>query len=196
MQLNCITQQVKVICEERFFWRDRRKEKSKSRPVSRVLSWTVIHLGLPSLTTSSNLPESSAGHANGFLFGLAPDGVCLATDCYQPCGALLPHLFTLTGACALRRSFSVALSVGLRLPGVTWRLALRSPDFPPSSRLATGRQRLSGQLLPAKSTTLPANMQLFMSHMQTHQHALWIQQNPPVTPHTLAPAGSCRHTVG
>ncbi len=105
-----------------------RKEKSWS--ISRVLSWTVIHLGLPSLTTSSNLPESSAGHANGFLFGLAPDGVCLATDCYQPCGALLPHLFTLTGACALRRLFSVALSIGLRLPGVTWRLALWSPDFP------------------------------------------------------------------
>ena len=111
------------------------KKKGKSQPVSRVLSWTVIHLGSPSLTTSSNLPESSAGHANGFLFGLAPDGVCLATDCYQPCGALLPHLFTLTGACALRRLFSVALSVGLRLPGVTWRLALWSPDFPPLAAL-------------------------------------------------------------
>jgi len=29
-------------------------------------------------------------------------------------------------------SFSVALSVGSRLPGVTWHPALRSPDFPPS----------------------------------------------------------------
>jgi len=26
--------------------------------------------------------------------------------------------------------FSVALSVDLHLPGVTWRLAQRSPDFP------------------------------------------------------------------
>jgi len=26
--------------------------------------------------------------------------------------------------------FSVALSVGSRLPGITWLLALRSPDFP------------------------------------------------------------------
>ncbi len=114
---------------------DNEREESgrkESRPVSRVLSRTVIPLGSPSLTTSSNLPGSSAGHANGSLFGLAPSGVYLATHCCQPCGALLPHLFTLTGACALRRLFSVALSVGSRLPGVTWHSALWSPDFPPS----------------------------------------------------------------
>ena len=66
--------------------------------VSRVLSWTVIHLGPVSPQASSNLPESSAGRTNGFLFGLAPSGVYLATDCYQPRGALLPHPFTLTGS--------------------------------------------------------------------------------------------------
>ena len=33
---------------------------------------------------------------NGFLFGLASGGVYLAMNCYQPCGALLPHPFTLT----------------------------------------------------------------------------------------------------
>ena len=79
------------------------RKEIKSWPVSRVLSRTVIPLGSPSLTTSSNLPESSAGHTNGFLFGLAPSGVYHATDCYQLRGALLPHLFTLTGAYALRR---------------------------------------------------------------------------------------------
>ena len=47
----------------------------------------------------SNLPESSAGHTDGFLFGLAPSGVYHATNCYQLRGALLPHPFTLT--CAL-----------------------------------------------------------------------------------------------
>lgn len=109
-----------------------RQEKSESRSVSRVLSRTVIPLRQPSLTASSNLPGSSAGHANGSLFGLAPSGVYLATDCCQPCGALLPHLFTLTGTEVLRRLFSVALSVGSRLPGVTWHFALWSPDFPPS----------------------------------------------------------------
>jgi hypothetical protein len=35
--------------------------------------------------------------------------------------------------------FSVALSVGSHLPGVTWRLALRSPDFPPNSKLKSDR---------------------------------------------------------
>ena len=49
--------------------------KRASSPISRVLSWTVIHLGPASPQASSNLPESSAGHAIGFLFGLAPGGV-------------------------------------------------------------------------------------------------------------------------
>src|SRR5690606_1757235 len=133
--------------------------KRESQPVSRVLSRTVIHLRWPSLTTSSNLPGSSAGHANGSLFGLAPSGVCLATDCYQPCGALLPHLFTLTGACALRRLFSVALSVGSRLPGATWHSALWSPDFaPPSQEGGDGPadsqpRRLRGVPLPRHPIT-------------------------------------------
>jgi hypothetical protein len=53
----------------------RGQNKKMSQPVSRVLSWTVIHLGPASPRASSNLPESGAGHANGFLFGLAPGGV-------------------------------------------------------------------------------------------------------------------------
>ena len=32
----------------------------------------------------------------GFLFGLAPDGVCQATDVTTRSGGLLPHRFTLT----------------------------------------------------------------------------------------------------
>src|ERR1700730_13750771 len=56
--------------------------------------------------------------------------------CYHPRGALLPHHFTLTGAAfaALRRYLSVALSVGSRLPGITWHRALWSPDFPPCAK--------------------------------------------------------------
>ncbi len=42
-----------------------------------------------------------------------------------------------------RRYLSVALSVGLRRPGVTWHLALWSPDFP---RHPQGVTRLSGRL--------------------------------------------------
>lgn len=55
-----------------------RKEEGRSGPVSRVLSRTVIPLGLASPQGSSNLPERNAGRANAFLFGLAPDGVCRA----------------------------------------------------------------------------------------------------------------------
>ncbi len=46
-----------------------------SRPISRVLSGTVIHLDHPSPNDSSNLPELNAGRINEFLFGLAPSGV-------------------------------------------------------------------------------------------------------------------------
>src|SRR5687767_8763503 len=38
--------------------------------------------------------------------------------------------------CCLGGLLSVALSVGSRPPGVTWRLALWSPDFPPHLRAA------------------------------------------------------------
>ena len=73
-------------------------EKSWSRPVSRVLSRTIIPLGPPSPVGSSNLPGSCAGRANGTLFGLAPSGVCRTgllpdswcalTAPFHPCHAL------------------------------------------------------------------------------------------------------------
>ncbi len=72
--------------------------KRGSRPISRVLSRTIIHLGLPSPAASSDLPESAAGRGMAFLFGLAPGGVYLAAACYHLRGALLPHHFTLTGS--------------------------------------------------------------------------------------------------
>ena len=77
-----------------------------SRPVSRVLSWAIIHLGPPSPTASSDLPGSPCGRGHPSqndgstpLFGLAPGGVYHAAACYQPRGALLPHHFTLTPHC-------------------------------------------------------------------------------------------------
>jgi hypothetical protein len=50
----------------------------RSRPISRVLSWTVIPLGAPSPVRSSNLPGPDAGNVMRSLFGLAPGGVCRA----------------------------------------------------------------------------------------------------------------------
>jgi hypothetical protein len=56
--------------------------------------------------------------------------------CYQWCGGLLPHRFTLT-LCSLTLAqgglFSVALSVALRRPGVTWQPTRWSSDFPRAS---------------------------------------------------------------
>ena len=116
--------------------------KSGSRPVSRVLSWAIIHLGVLSPASSSNLPEDIAGHDMVFLFGLAPGGVYHATSCCQLRGALLPHHFTLT--CKAGGIFSVALSVGSRPPGVTWHPALWSPDFPPFHPERRKRDCLAG----------------------------------------------------
>lgn len=111
------------------------KGKGRSRPVSRVLSWTAIPLGAASPRRSSNLPGPDAGRAMRSLFGLAPGGVCRA-------GPLPDSRCALTAPfhpCLIRRSrrspghrryLSVALSVGSRRPGVTWHRALRSPDFP------------------------------------------------------------------
>ncbi len=68
-----------------------------------------------------------------------PSTRCALTAPFQPCRR----------ACArLGGLFSVALSVGSRPPGVTWRRAMRSPDFPPLSRengdcLADSRHHLS-----------------------------------------------------
>ena len=80
-------------------------------------------------------------HAAAPLFGLAPDGVYPATPVaggavrsYRTISPLPPYWGGI---------FSVALSVGSRLPGVTWRPVLWSPDFPP---FPWQEQRLSGQL--------------------------------------------------
>jgi hypothetical protein len=107
--------------------------KRKSRPISRVLSRAAIHLGCKSPCSSSNLPRNRAGHAYIPLFDLAPSGVYRAapvTSCavrsYRTFSPLpSPFCKKLGGI------FSVALSVGLHLPGVTWHPAQWSPDFPP-----------------------------------------------------------------
>ena len=83
--------------------RVRAPRDEKSRPISRVLSWTAIHLANASPRRSSDLPGSRAGRTwllsqPASLFGLAPGGVYLAAECCHRRGALLPHHFTLAGA--------------------------------------------------------------------------------------------------
>ncbi len=58
----------------------------------------TIPLGRPLPDGSSDLP-GFIGRTVLSLFGLAPEGVCLAGDVTATAGALLPHPFNLTGAC-------------------------------------------------------------------------------------------------
>ncbi len=102
------------------------KSRVIGRPISRVLSRTIIYLDIVSPQYSSNRPEFHTSHILEFLFGFAPSGVCRAffvakkavrsyrTVSPLPCGGL----------------FSVALSVRLLCPVIIWHFALWSPDFP------------------------------------------------------------------
>src|SRR5690606_23827313 len=78
------------------------RELSGSRPVSRVLSWTIIPLGRGSLPGSSDLPDSSAGHACRI-----PIWSCSGWG--LPCHELLP-----VARCALTAPFHPYLIRALR----------------------------------------------------------------------------------
>ena len=142
--------------------RNSSERKSPSQPVSRVLSRTIIHLRPASPRACSGLPEPGASDTMGFLFGLAPGGVCLAADCCQPRGALLPHHFTLTGP-ESGGMLSVALSVGSRPPGITWRPALWSPDFPPPAPEGANSD------CPADSDHQPSQVPCCWQHAPVHR---------------------------
>ncbi len=114
----------------------------KSRPISRVLSWAIIHLGCTSPCTSSNLPRNSAGRTIVSLFGLAPGGVYLATLIANSAVRSYRTISPLPAATG--GIFSVALAIGSRRPDVIWHPALWSPDFP---LLKSIQQRLPGRLL-------------------------------------------------
>src|SRR5690554_6042546 len=108
--------------------------KRVRRPISRVLSWTIIHLGQMSPSASSNLPGNHAGRMScrsirSSIWSCSRWGLP-CHYCYQQRGALLPHPFTLTCAYTSGGLLSVALAVDLRPPGITWHLTLWSPDFP------------------------------------------------------------------
>ena len=121
-----------------------------SRPISRVLSWTAIPLGVPLPARSSGLPGSSASHAHASLFGLAPDGVCRAG---RVTTSAVSSYLAVSPLPALRLGedigglLSVALSVTSRCPAVSRHPALWSPDFPLGAKsLPLFAQRLPGRL--------------------------------------------------
>ncbi len=122
------------------------RNEGGSQPVSRVLSWTAIHLGRASPHASSNLPGNRTGRTIVPLFGLAPDGVYPATPVarcavrsYRTISPLPAFPFPETTG----GIFSVALSVDSHPPGITWHPALWSPDFPPGKRYRLPRDCLA-----------------------------------------------------
>ena len=133
-----------------------RCKRGGSRPISRVLSRTTIHLGRTSPCASSDLPGSPCGQQERTRRP-ARFPIWSCSRWGLPCRRMLPP-----ARCALTAPFhpylprsslgawarlspgqhgrnardiggllSVALSVGSRPPGITWHLALWSPDFPP-----------------------------------------------------------------
>ena len=98
--------------------------ESGNRPVSRVLSRTVIHLRCPSPDTCSDLPGSYADRIKRPLFGLASGGVYRAAPVASRAVRSYRTFSPLPVFANVGGLFSVALSVGLRRPGVTWRPVL------------------------------------------------------------------------
>ena len=130
-----------------------------SRPISRVLSRTTIHLGHTSPYTSSDLPGPDAGRALGSLFGLAPDGVYPAAP-VTGTAVRSYRTFSPLPAVAVRQiqggMFSVALSIGSRRPEVIWHPALWSPDFPPPCS-AANLQRCAAEFRTAVARPTPSH---------------------------------------
>jgi hypothetical protein len=118
-------------------------ERGGSRPISRVLSRATIHLGRTSPCASSDLPGSPCGPQERTRRS-ARFPIWSCSRWGLPCRRMLPparcaltapfHPYLPRPVCTTRDIgglLSVALSVGSRPPGVTWHLALWSPDFPP-----------------------------------------------------------------
>jgi len=131
----------------RFVW------MSWSWPISRVLSWTVIHLGQQSLTGSSSLPGFSTGRTlwtpiwpcSGWSLPcreLLPDARCALTAPFHP--YLIPLARAIGGL------LSVALVVGYPprryLAPCPMEPGLSSPPPVSPRKRTTTKRRLSGQL--------------------------------------------------
>ena len=113
-----------------------------------VVEVAIIPLGPTLPPASCDLPGSGRNrrrrHRSGratrsaSLFGLAPHGVCRASDRRRPSGALLPHPFTLTRPPEGDSGglLSAALSVASPRLAVSEHAARRSSDFPPPPQAA------------------------------------------------------------
>ena len=127
--------------------------------------------------TSCGLPGDNAGHIITPLFGLAPGGVYHAVPVARHAVRSYRTISPLPGrSCRPGGIFSVALSVGSRRPGITWRPAHVEPglsstvtalvepgshgsDCPADSRLHISPESdcMPPSLSPHPLTVIPAN---------------------------------------
>ena len=107
--------------------RFRKNEESACKPGS--VSQVIIHLGCTSPHTSSNLPGDSArAPLNVPLFGLAPDGVCPATDI----AASAVRSYRTISPLPLQAVYFLWHFPSTRIAqNLSGTLPERSPDFPP-----------------------------------------------------------------
>ena len=125
-------------------FRFRPARERESQPVSRVLSRTIMHLGCMSPYTSCGLPGDYAGNIVVPIFGLAPGGVYRAVPVASHAVRSYRTFSPLPGRGKRPGGIlSVALSVGSRRPGVTWRPAHVEPG-------------LSSTLTPVSNQTVTA----------------------------------------
>jgi hypothetical protein len=151
------------------------REESGSRPISRVLSRTIIHLGCLSPDTSSNLPGSSAGHTlrptlqwsdclpiwSCSEWGLPcrrvlPLTRCALTAPFHPYRLPLPDPHPASGRGEKKKLRRFALCCTFRRltpPRCYLALCPMEPGLS-STRLLRGLQRLSGRL-PARMVQMP-----------------------------------------
>ncbi len=71
-------------------------DKNVSQPVSRVLSWIIIHLEPLSPTILKQPTRKQCGQHHSFPIWSCSEWGLPCHCCYQQRGALLPHHFTLT----------------------------------------------------------------------------------------------------
>ena len=105
------------------------------KPVSVPLRVTIIHLGRISLSGSSSLPGSSLGRAvPPPLFGLAPRGVCPASEIAPAAVRSYRTISPLPGLVPAHRPrryiFCGTFRIRRRTPAVSRHAALWRPDFP------------------------------------------------------------------
>jgi hypothetical protein len=137
--------------------------KKRSRPISRVLSWTVIPLGSASPQTSSSLPGPDAGHVMGSLFGLAPGGVCRAGPLPDSrCALTAPfHPCLILGTPKNARPSAVSFCCTFRRLAPPRRYLAPCPVEPGLSSAPLRVTRLPDRLRRAYSTASPSNTPKF-----------------------------------